>query len=223
MRVTVLASGSGGNCILVESDRTRVLVDAGLPAREIAKRMERSFVPVRLDDVQAVCLTHEHTDHASGVPSLASAGLAIFATEGTARAAGLKSTRVLEPGMVLGEAYRIHSVVGEGGFGRVFQCTNWQGRFCAVKTLRPNHLTDPDMIGLMRKEIQRSVELGVHPHIVTAFGLVEHGTVHHGDAEQLRHVYRRLPHRGRNRGQHHYGYNLHFGGQRPRAVRRSLV
>ena len=41
MRVTVLASGSSGNSILVEAERTRVLIDAGLSARELARRLER--------------------------------------------------------------------------------------------------------------------------------------------------------------------------------------
>ena len=53
MRLTVLASGSGGNSILVEAERTRVLVDVGLPPREIAKRIERIATGARLDDVQA--------------------------------------------------------------------------------------------------------------------------------------------------------------------------
>ena len=43
MRVTVLASGSGGNSILVEAGSTRVLIDAGLPAREIAKRVSEEM------------------------------------------------------------------------------------------------------------------------------------------------------------------------------------
>ena len=98
MRLTVLASGSGGNSILVEAERTRVLVDVGLPPREIAKRIERIATGARLDDVQAVLLTHEHEDHASGAAALASAGLAIFCTAGTARAAKLAGTRQIGAG-----------------------------------------------------------------------------------------------------------------------------
>ncbi len=98
MRVTVLASGSAGNSILIEADRTRVLIDAGLSARELAKRLERSATPSRLDDVQAVCVTHEHTDHAAGVATLASAGIKVFATEGTARAARLTGSEQIGAG-----------------------------------------------------------------------------------------------------------------------------
>jgi phosphoribosyl 1,2-cyclic phosphodiesterase len=92
VRLTVLASGSGGNSILVESDRTRVLVDAGLAARQIALRLERTLTTTRLDDVQAVLLTHEHTDHITGIPALASTGLPIYTTPGTARAGNLTKT-----------------------------------------------------------------------------------------------------------------------------------
>jgi len=98
MRLTVLASGSGGNSILVEAERTRVLVDAGLPPREIAKRIERLATGSRLDDVQAVLVTHEHEDHASGAPALASAGLTLFCTEGTARVSRWSGTRQIAAG-----------------------------------------------------------------------------------------------------------------------------
>lgn len=98
MRVTVLASGSAGNSILLEAERTRILVDAGLSARELARRLDRAPTTIRLDDVQAVCVTHEHSDHASGVASLASAGVHVYATEGTARAAKLSGVRAIAAG-----------------------------------------------------------------------------------------------------------------------------
>lgn len=98
MRLTVLASGSAGNSVLVESDGTRVLVDAGLAPRVLAARMERGAVGRRLEDVTAVVLTHEHGDHASGAKALASADVPIWATDGTARALGLKAARPLAAG-----------------------------------------------------------------------------------------------------------------------------
>jgi phosphoribosyl 1,2-cyclic phosphodiesterase len=100
MRVTVLASGSGGNSILIEADRTRILVDAGLAPREIAKRIDRTSTGARLDDVQGMILTHEHEDHASGAAALASAGLRLFCTAGTARAAKLARTHDICAGHV---------------------------------------------------------------------------------------------------------------------------
>jgi phosphoribosyl 1,2-cyclic phosphodiesterase len=88
VRVSVLASGSGGNACVVESAGTRVLVDAGLSAREIERRMgARGIEP---DSIAAIFLTHEHNDHASGALVYASRwDRPIFATAGTAAAIGL--------------------------------------------------------------------------------------------------------------------------------------
>jgi len=89
VRVTVLASGSGGNACVVESGRTRVLVDAGLSAREIERRMEaRSIEP---ESIAAVFLTHEHNDHSSGAPVFTARwDCPLFATCGTADSIGME-------------------------------------------------------------------------------------------------------------------------------------
>jgi len=66
--VTMLASGSRGNAAIVASCRTRILVDAGISCREIFKRT-RSLGedPASLD---AVLITHEHSDHVAGLATL---------------------------------------------------------------------------------------------------------------------------------------------------------
>jgi phosphoribosyl 1,2-cyclic phosphodiesterase len=65
MKFTVLGSGSTGNAVLISSDKTNVLVDAGLSAREILKRL--NDVGVSSDDLDGVLITHEHGDHAGGL------------------------------------------------------------------------------------------------------------------------------------------------------------
>lgn len=65
MRFTVLGSGSTGNAVLIATEKTRVLVDAGLSAREILRRL--ATVGVDFNDLDAVLLTHEHGDHAGGL------------------------------------------------------------------------------------------------------------------------------------------------------------
>ncbi len=65
MRVRVIGSGSQGNVLYVEAAETRVLVDLGLSARETARRLRDCGIePTSID---AIVLTHEHTDHARGV------------------------------------------------------------------------------------------------------------------------------------------------------------
>ena len=89
MRVSILASGSGGNVCVVESGRTRVLVDAGLSARETEKRLGARGVPP--ETISAIFLTHEHGDHSIGAITFAERfGCSIYATLGTAAALGLE-------------------------------------------------------------------------------------------------------------------------------------
>jgi len=64
LRVTVLGSGSRGNSVLIESQDTTILVDAGFNPRALTKRL--ALAGKRPEDVQALLLTHEHTDHACG-------------------------------------------------------------------------------------------------------------------------------------------------------------
>jgi phosphoribosyl 1,2-cyclic phosphodiesterase len=65
IRFTVLGSGSTGNAVLISTERTNVLVDAGLSAREIIRRL--AAVGVDQEKLDAVLITHEHGDHAGGL------------------------------------------------------------------------------------------------------------------------------------------------------------
>ena len=67
--VSVLASGSRGNSTLVESSSTRILVDAGISCRETFKRMKAAGGDPHA--LSAILITHEHSDHVSGVLVLA--------------------------------------------------------------------------------------------------------------------------------------------------------
>ncbi len=65
MIITPLASGSKGNSYLIESASTKILIDAGLSAKQLALRLENAdYNP---DDISALCITHEHGDHIGGV------------------------------------------------------------------------------------------------------------------------------------------------------------
>jgi len=70
MRFTVLGSGSTGNAVLISSEKTNVLVDAGMSAREILRRLNE--VGVDHEQLDGVLITHEHGDHAGGLRVLIS-------------------------------------------------------------------------------------------------------------------------------------------------------
>jgi phosphoribosyl 1,2-cyclic phosphodiesterase len=82
MKISVLGSGSGGNAVLIETGDSRVLVDAGFKPRVIAQRLRA--IGVAPESVQAVIVTHEHTDHAKGVAGCVEKwNWAVYATAGT--------------------------------------------------------------------------------------------------------------------------------------------
>lgn len=67
MRCWTLGSGSRGNALLFESDGTRVLVDCGYGTRTIAGRLAQ--IGILPSSISAVIVTHEHIDHAKGIPA----------------------------------------------------------------------------------------------------------------------------------------------------------
>ena len=69
VKFCVLASGSAGNAALLATGRTRILVDAGLSMLQIRKRL--AGIGESLESIDAVLITHEHSDHVSGLPVLA--------------------------------------------------------------------------------------------------------------------------------------------------------
>jgi phosphoribosyl 1,2-cyclic phosphodiesterase len=68
LRVSILASGSSGNLTLLETERTRILVDAGLGKRETLARL--AAIERHIDRLDAVLITHEHSDHCNGLPQM---------------------------------------------------------------------------------------------------------------------------------------------------------
>ena len=88
----ILGSSSGGNCALLQTGHTKVLVDVGFSAKRIARLLEA--VGESLDTIDAVFLTHEHSDHAQGIRGLARrADSPVFANRDTADAVQAKATK----------------------------------------------------------------------------------------------------------------------------------
>lgn len=95
MRLSVLSSGSSGNATYVECGEGGLLVDAVLSCRRLENLLAR--VGRSVGNVEAVLLTHDHSDHTCGARALSrDLGVPIFAASGVR--AGLKpGTAAVEP------------------------------------------------------------------------------------------------------------------------------
>jgi phosphoribosyl 1,2-cyclic phosphodiesterase len=68
VRLTILGSGSGGNCAYLETGETRLLIDAGFSGRQIRKRL--ATIGRTPESLHGILITHEHTDHIQGLATL---------------------------------------------------------------------------------------------------------------------------------------------------------
>ena len=83
MRFASLGSGSKGNATLVAAGDTLVMIDCGFSVREACRRMAR--LDVSAEQLDAILVTHEHSDHISGVQRLSRRfGIPVYLTHGTA-------------------------------------------------------------------------------------------------------------------------------------------
>lgn len=106
--VSVLSSGSCGNSFLIVDDGTAVLLDAGLSSRELERRL--ALFGVEPSDVDAVVLTHEHTDHVRGARRFcAEHDVKAYGTRGTLSLTPLDG--VLSSPVRAGESFRIGEIV----------------------------------------------------------------------------------------------------------------
>lgn len=69
VHLTILGSGSAGNCAYLETNEVRILVDAGLSARQIRQRL--AGIGRAPENLTAILITHEHSDHIQGLGGIA--------------------------------------------------------------------------------------------------------------------------------------------------------
>ena len=82
MNICSISSGSGGNCVYVETDKSKILVDAGLSGKKIQDNLSK--IGIKASDIDLILVTHEHMDHVQGVGVLSRRfDIPIYANEGT--------------------------------------------------------------------------------------------------------------------------------------------
>jgi phosphoribosyl 1,2-cyclic phosphodiesterase len=93
MRFASIGSGSEGNGLVVEAGKTRILIDCGFGVRDTAFRLER--LGVAPESLDAIFVTHEHSDHVGGVPAFAARySIPVWLTFGTREMMGEAFDRV---------------------------------------------------------------------------------------------------------------------------------
>lgn len=75
VRLTILGSGSSGNCAYVETEDTRLLIDAGFSGRQIRQRL--ASIGRSPESLTGIFITHEHSDHVQGLAALCTGKLRI--------------------------------------------------------------------------------------------------------------------------------------------------
>ena len=85
VQLTILGSGSNGNCALLEAGETRLLIDAGLSGRQIRARLQT--IGRAPETLSGILITHEHSDHITGLSVLAARlNLPVYCNSDTKRA-----------------------------------------------------------------------------------------------------------------------------------------
>ena len=69
LQISILASGSSGNSLFIQSAKKKILVDAGLSGKKITELLKS--VGQRAEELDAILVTHEHRDHIHGVGVMA--------------------------------------------------------------------------------------------------------------------------------------------------------
>ena len=84
INICTLFSGSSGNCVYVSSENAKILIDAGKSAKAVCTALES--IGVSIEDIDAIFITHEHSDHVSAIKVLTKKyGMPVHAVVGCAR------------------------------------------------------------------------------------------------------------------------------------------
>lgn len=89
IEITALASSSSGNCYRITDGSTPVLLECGIPLKDIQSRLR-----FRISDMAGCLITHEHKDHCRAVQDIMKAGIDCYMSQGTAESLGVSGHRI---------------------------------------------------------------------------------------------------------------------------------
>ena len=91
-----LYSGSSGNSFFIQSEKTNILIDAGVSSKKIETALQEGF-NLTLNDIDAIFVTHEHIDHTKSLNLISSKyNLPVFASKGTWKALSEKTNKITD-------------------------------------------------------------------------------------------------------------------------------
>ena len=94
-RFCSLYSGSTGNCLFVETDHAKVLIDAGVSSKKIVSAL--SSISINVDDIDAILVTHEHSDHVQSLGTISNKfDIPVFANAETWNAMPKQKDKILD-------------------------------------------------------------------------------------------------------------------------------
>lgn len=168
MKVDILASGSGGNCISLRSSETTILVDVGIAKTKIEKRLLE--VGIRPDSITGILITHAHSDHVKGLPLANKYKIPVYAAEDEWKSIqGVEGDlkRPIKPGTDINiddwyiESFETHhdaySPLG-------YVISDYEGQKCSV-CLDTGHV-DPGMLAAMEYSNIYIIESNHEPNMV---------------------------------------------------------
>jgi phosphoribosyl 1,2-cyclic phosphodiesterase len=154
MRFSVLASGSKGNACYIETDDTSILIDAGLSCREISRRL--GIVGVEVDRIDAVILTHEHSDHIKGAgPVSRKFDSTVYVNRSTlSRCYALHKKTKVDATFNTGDAFKINDITIET-FAKSHDAADPIGLIVSSNGSRLGIITD---VGISTQELEENLQ-----------------------------------------------------------------
>jgi phosphoribosyl 1,2-cyclic phosphodiesterase len=168
MKVDILASGSSGNCIALQSNGSTILVDCGIARTKIEKRL--LDVGIRPDSITAIVITHAHSDHVKGVPLANKYKIPVFAAENEWKSISVVDQELQRPfksGSVFNlddwyiESFKTHHDAFEPSG---YTISDFEGQKCSI-CLDTGHV-DEEMLSTMEYSNIYIIEANHEPNMV---------------------------------------------------------